>query len=303
MEPRFNHIEQEKELYKAWESSGYFNPDNLDTNEDADPFTIIMPPPNANGSLHAGHALFITLQDILTRYNRMKGKKALWVPGADHAGFETQIVYEKKLEKEGRSRFGMDPQELYKEILDFTLENKTIMEDQVRALGASCDWSREKFTLDEDVVRKTQEVFKKLYDDDLVYRAKRPVNWCTKHQTSLSDVETETVEKEDVMYHVQYGPLVVATVRPETFFGDVAVVIRSRRIVAPVAVRRHFQEVPQIGPSLILFHQVEGSGILSGWLCVRNGGSRAEVCGNDDSKDLAMKSNKKIHEMLLLGVN
>ncbi len=216
--------ETEDRIYKTWEDSGFFNPDNLPERH-TEPFTIVMPPPNANGNLHAGHSLFITLEDIMTRYKRMQGYKALWIPGADHAGFETQIVYEKKLEKEGRSRFKMDPQDLYKEIYDFTIENKSIMENQVRRMGASCDWSREKFTLDPDVVTKVQHTFKKMFDDDLVYRGNRMVNWCTKHQTSLSDVETETKELTDKLYYLKYGPLVVATVRPETMFGDVAVAV------------------------------------------------------------------------------
>lgn len=214
----------EPTIYSTWEASGFTNPDNLPARHQQ-PFTIVMPPPNANGNLHVGHALFITLEDLMTRYKRMRGYKALWIPGADHAGFETQIVYEKKLSKEGRSSFSMDRADLYKEIYDFTIENKAIMENQVRKMGASCDWSRSKFTLDEDVVRSVQETFKKMYDDGLVYRGDRMVNWCTKHQTSLSDVETETKELTDKLYHIQYGPLVVATVRPETIFGDVAVAV------------------------------------------------------------------------------
>jgi valyl-tRNA synthetase len=184
-----------------------------------------MPPPNANGDLHAGHALFITLEDIVTRYKRMQGYRALWIPGADHAGFETQVVYEKKLEKEGRSRFGMDPKELYKEILDFTLMNKKNMETQVRSMGASCDWSREKFTLDTDVVEKTQNTFVKMWNDKLVYRGKRTVNWCFKHQTSLSEVETESTEEDSPFYYFKYGPFEIGTVRPETKFSDKYVVI------------------------------------------------------------------------------
>src|SRR6185437_15085816 len=143
----YNPQETEGRIYKMWEESGFFNPDEL-PGERSEPFTIVMPPPNANGDLHAGHSLFITLQDIFIRFKRMQGFKALWIPGADHAGFETQVVYEKKLEKEGRSRFAMEPKQLYDEILAFTLENKKNMERQVRELGASCDWSREKFTLD-----------------------------------------------------------------------------------------------------------------------------------------------------------
>ena len=148
----FDATSVEPTLYKLWEESGYFNPDKLPKRSN-ETYTIIMPPPNANGSLHAGHALFVTIQDILIRYHRMQGKKALWLPGADHAGFETQVVYEKKLEKEGRSRFEMSREDLYKEILDFTLSNKSFMEGQLRQLGASCDWSREVFTLDPGVVK------------------------------------------------------------------------------------------------------------------------------------------------------
>jgi valyl-tRNA synthetase len=215
----------EARIYASWEQSGYFNPDNLPTKPDAKPYTIVMPPPNANGSLHAGHALFITLQDLFIRFKRMQGYKALWIPGADHAGFETQVVYEKQLEKEGRSRFGMDPKELYSQILDFTLKNKSYMEGQVRSLGASCDWSREKFTLDPDVVSTVQDTFIKMFQDELVYRGKRTVNWCSKHQTSLSDVETESVEEKSKLYYFQYGPFEIATARPETKFGDKYVVM------------------------------------------------------------------------------
>jgi valyl-tRNA synthetase len=225
----YNPKETEKGIYEQWEKSGYFNPDNLTLLKEnwrhLKPYSIIMPPPNANGHLHAGHSLFITLEDIMIRFKRMRGYKTLWIPGADHAGFETQIVYEKKLEKEGRSRFKMDPQELYKEILAFTLENKKNMEQEVRAIGASCDWSREKFTLDTDVIKQVHGTFKKMFDDGLIYRGKRIVNWCVKHQTSLSEVETESKELTDTLYYLKYGPLTVATVRPETIFGDVAVAV------------------------------------------------------------------------------
>src|SRR5580765_6468077 len=156
----------EDKIYKLWEDSGFFDPDNLPKTHKK-PFTIIMPPANANGNLHAGHALVMTIEDIMTRYKRMRGFKALWVPGLDHAGFETQVVYEKKLEKEGKSRFGMESQQLYKEIFEFTKENSKNIKQQVRSMGASCDWSREKFTLDPDVVAQVQQTFKKMYDDGL----------------------------------------------------------------------------------------------------------------------------------------
>ncbi len=215
----------EGRIYQLWLDSGFFDPDKLLDAANRTPFTIVMPPPNANGNLHAGHALFITLEDIMTRYKRMCGFRALWIPGADHAGFETQVVYEKKLEKEGRSRFGMDPKDLYKEIYDFTILNKANMEAQVRSLGASCDWSREKFTLEPDVVAEVQKTFVKMHKDGLAYRGKRTINWCPKHQTSLSELETVSVEETNPFYYFKYGPFTIGTVRPETKFGDKYVVM------------------------------------------------------------------------------
>lgn len=225
----YNPALSEDSIYKLWEESGRFNPDVCIKDgvaaPDAEPFSIIMPPPNANGRLHAGHGLDMTLKDIVTRFARMRGKRTLFLPGADHAGFETQVVYEKKLEKEGRSRFGMDPKQLYNEIYAFTLENKKCMEDDIRRLGTSCDWSREKFTLDPDIVKQAQETFVKMHADGLVYRGKRTINWCPKHQTSLSDVETENVEETTPFYTFKYGPFSIGTVRPETKFGDKYVVM------------------------------------------------------------------------------
>ncbi len=214
----------EDKIYKLWEDSGFFNPDKLPKRHKK-PFSILMPPANANGSLHAGHALVLTIEDIITRYKRMRGFKALWLPGLDHAGFETQVVYEKKLEKEGRSRFQMEPEQLYKEILKFTTENKKNIEDQIKKMGASCDWSRLKFTLDSNIVKEVQNTFKKMHDDGLIYRGQRIINWCSKHQTSLSDVETESKERKDFFYYFKYGPFTIATARPETKFGDKYVVM------------------------------------------------------------------------------
>lgn len=224
MDPEFlkpyNSIEHETDIYSKWEKSGAFRPTG-----DGKPFTILMPPPNANGNLHVGHALGTTIQDIMVRYRRMTGYCTLWLPGADHAGFETQVVYEKKLESEGRSRFSMEHDDLYKEILAFTLENKKNMEAQVRSLGASCDWSRETFTLDERVIETVYDTFKKLYEDELLYRGSRIVNWCPKHQTSLSNLETRREMRTDKFYYLKYGPFVIATARPETKFGDKYVVM------------------------------------------------------------------------------
>ncbi len=220
----YNHTDHEGRIYELWEQSGFFNPDNL-PGERSETFSIVMPPPNANGSLHAGHALFVTVQDIMLRYERMRGKKAVWFPGADHAGFETQVVYEKKLEKEGRSRFELTREQLYAEILDFTLANKSFMEGQIRSLGASCDWSRELFTLDERVKTIVYRTFKQLEQDGLLYRGARSSNWCPKHQTSFSNLEVEHEERVEPFYYFQYGPFVIGTARPETKFGDKYVVM------------------------------------------------------------------------------
>jgi len=255
---------KEKQVYDLWEKSGFFDPDNFSKSKKdnlkskPETFSIIMPPPNANGSLHVGHAVMIAIEDIMTRYNRMKGKKTLWLPGADHAGFETQVVFEKKLEKEGTNRFEILKQEggrdnLYQKIWEFTQSNKKHMEEQVRRLGASCDWSREKFTLDEKIVEIVYQTFKRLYDDGLVYRDKRIVNWCTKHQTSLSDLEVSWEQREDKLYYVKYKivsdsqsnqemqEVIVATTRPETIPADVAIAVnpkdkRYKKIVGKKAI-------------------------------------------------------------------
>ncbi|MEN9524564.1 MAG: hypothetical protein RL536_633, partial [Candidatus Parcubacteria bacterium] len=202
----------EDRTYKLWEESGFFNPDKCIekgvTDKEAKPFTIIMPPTNANGSLHAGHGLVMTIEDIMTRYKRMRGYKTLWLPGLDHAGFETQVVYERQLEKEGRMRFDIEPNKLYQEIMDFTLKNSSNIKSQVRKMGASCDWSREKFTLDPDVVKSVYQTFDRLADDDLLYRGKRIVSWCYKHQTAFSDLEIKDEERVEEFYYLKYGPFV-----------------------------------------------------------------------------------------------
>ncbi|PIQ91922.1 MAG: valine--tRNA ligase [Parcubacteria group bacterium CG11_big_fil_rev_8_21_14_0_20_39_22] len=215
---------EESKVYTLWEKSGYFNPDNLPGNR-PEKYCIVMPPPNANGRLHSGHGADITLKDILIRFNRMRGKKTLLLPGSDHAGFETQGVYEKKLQKEGRSRFGMNRDDLYKEIYDFVMDNKHIMEDDVKKLGTSCDWSRNTFTLEPEIVSKVQDTFRKMYEDGLIYRGKRSIHWNPKYQTSLSDIETDFEERKDPFYYFKYGPFTIGTARPETKFGDKYVVV------------------------------------------------------------------------------
>ena len=155
MDKIYNHLEHEEKIYALWEDSGAFTPSLPSTSSGRrkPPFTIIMPPPNASGNLHIGHARFVAIEDILTRYHRMKGEPTLWLPGADHAGIETQFVFEKKLRAEGKSRFNFDRETLYKMIWDYVEKNKANMENQLRALGASCDWTRNKFTLDPKIIK------------------------------------------------------------------------------------------------------------------------------------------------------
>ena len=246
----YDHKKVEDKIYQLWQKSGFFNPDKLPGKRKKD-FTIIMPPANANGALHVGHAVGITLQDIMIRYHRMRGDKTLWLPGADHAGFETQVVFDKKLEKEGRSRFKIPGDKLYQEILEFTLNNKKTMEDQLKKLGASCDWSREKFTLDPDIIKVVYQTFEKLKKDGLLYKGRRIVNWCTKHQTSLSDLEVKYEERKDPLYFIKYGPIELATVRLETKFGDTAVAVNPKDKRYQKYIGKEIEIETVIGPAKI----------------------------------------------------
>jgi len=222
MDKVYNHKLVEEKIYKDWEERGYFKPQERFGNKQN--YSIILPLPNANAPLHFGHAMFV-IEDILTRYHRMQGLKTLWFPGADHAGFETQFVFEKKLQKEGKSRFDYDRGTLYKMIWDFVQGNRPVMENQLRRLGFSLDWEKSKFPLDPDIIKIVYETFKKLHDDGLVYRAKRLVNYCTFDGTSFSDLEVVHEDRTSSLYYIKYGPLVLATTRPETKFGDTAVAV------------------------------------------------------------------------------
>jgi len=225
MDKTYNHKKFEDDIYKIWENSGSFTP-NPSKNRDS--FCIIMPPPNANENLHVGHARFVAIEDILTRFNRMRGKETLWLPGADHAGIETQYVFEKKLREKGKSRFDFDRNTLYKMIWDYVQENKKNMEGQLRKLGASCDWTRNTFTLDPKIIDIVYKTFKKLYDEGLIYRGERIVNYCTKCGTNYSQLEVNSVEQEDNLYFLDYDAVEIATTRPETIFADVAVAVNPK---------------------------------------------------------------------------
>lgn len=224
MNKRYNHKQHEKDIYQLWEESNFFNPDSTLRPSD-NKFCIVMPPPNANDPLHIGHAMFVTIEDILIRYHRMLGDDTLWLPGTDHAGIETQFVFEKKLKKEGKSRFSFDRKTLYQKIWDYVQENSDLSINQMKQLGASADWSRFSFMLDEPVVDMVLETFKKLHDKKLVYRDLRLVNFSPTAGTAYSDLEIKHEERNAPLYYLQYGPFVIATTRPETIFGDIAVAV------------------------------------------------------------------------------
>lgn len=225
MDKIYDHNKFEDSIYKLWENSKSFTPEITNKKE---PFCIIMPPPNANENLHVGHARFVAIEDILTRFYRMKGYSTLWLPGSDHAGIETQYVFEKKLKEQGKSRFEYDRDTLYKMIWNYVEENKINMENQMKKLGASCDWSRNTFTLDPKIVKTVYKTFKKLYDDELIYRGERIVNYCSKCGTAYSQLEVESVEQTDNLYYLDYGTIKIATTRPETIFADVAVAVNPK---------------------------------------------------------------------------
>ena len=270
----------ESEIYGAWEAAGIFNPttptvpvdddgdgidDRTESRLEKHTYSIVMPPPNANGNLHIGHGLTIALEDSLTRYHRLKGDSTWYIPGADHAGFETWVVYERNLDAQGHTRFEFDRNELYARVWDFVAEQRGNMELQLRALGASCAWNDLTFTLDENVIDRVYTTFEKMWNDGMIYRGEKLVNFCPKHQTAFADIEVEYKEDPGTLWDIEYqlsegfgkdaleairdngsgiseeprndghdeasrenifsNSLIVSTTRPETLFGDAAVAV------------------------------------------------------------------------------
>lgn len=234
MDKAYLHTQYEEEISKLWEKFDAFNPDRVrvyKTNHSPalpvtdKTFTIVMPPPNANDPLHIGHAMFVALEDAMIRFHRMWGDDTLWAPGTDHAGIETQFVFEKKLKKNNQSRFQFDRETLYKMIWDYVQENSGIAQNQMKKMGASADWSRFTFMLDPKVVEIVLETFVELYQKELIYRDYRLVNYCTKCGTAFSELEVKHIEQTDPLYYIKYGPFTIATVRPETKFRDTALAV------------------------------------------------------------------------------
>ncbi len=226
----YNPKEIEQQWYTYWEEKGYFH-EEVDTNKE--PFSIVLPPPNVTGQLHMGHALDNTLQDILIRTKRMQGYNVLWMPGTDHAGIATQVKVEENIMKtEGKSRHDLGREEFLKRVWEWKQEYGSTIVKQIRSLGASCDWTRERFTLDEGYHKAVLKVFVELYEKGLIYRGERITNWCPNCLTALSDIEVEHEDENGHLWHIKYPVigeedvfLTVATTRPETMFGDVAVAV------------------------------------------------------------------------------
>ncbi|MFH1387397.1 MAG: valine--tRNA ligase [bacterium] len=232
----YNPSEVEQKWYKIWEESGYFKPNQL---TDKPTFTIVIPPPNVTGSLHMGHALNNSIQDVLIRYKRMQGFKTLWIPGTDHAGIATQNVVERELKKEGKRKEDLGREKFIEKVWEWKKEYGGRITQQLRRLGASCDWSRERFTMDEGLSRAVRRHFVQLYKEGLIYRGKRIINWCPRCKTALSDIEVEHEAKKGHLWHIKYRVkgqgsssqeeyIVVATTRPETMLGDTAIAINPK---------------------------------------------------------------------------
>ena len=222
--------ETEGRIYKLWEESGYFNPDNL-PGRNGQAFTIVLPPPNVTGTLHMGHALNATIQDILIRQKRMQGYKTLWIPGTDHAGIATQNVVEKDLKKQGISRHDLGKEKFIEKVWEWKEKYGDIILDQLKKIGSSCDWLRTRFTMDEKYSEAVKTAFLHYHKKGWVYQGERVINWCPRCQTSLSDLEIEYLEQQSKLYFIKYpfkngsGYITVATTRPETMLGDTAVAV------------------------------------------------------------------------------
>lgn len=228
LETTYSPKDFEKRIYDNWLKKGYFTPK---VNKDKKPYTIVMPPPNITGKLHMGHALDLTLQDMLIRYKRMQGFEALWLPGEDHASIATEVRVENELLKQGLVKKEMGREDFLLKVYEWSEEYRGKIRDQIKKMGSSCDFTREAFTMDENLSRAVREVFVKLYHDGLIYRGNRITNWCPKCETALSDAEIEYVEHSGSFWYFRYpltdgtGHLVIATTRPETMLGDTAVAV------------------------------------------------------------------------------
>ena len=261
MDKAYDPKQVEEKIYKLWEKSGFFNPDKLPSRHKK-PFSMVLPPPNVTGELHIGHALNATIQDILIRQKRMQGYKTLWLPGTDHAGIATQNVVEKKLRKQGKSRFDLGREKFIEEVWKWKEEYGNKILNQFKKLGSSCDWSRTRFTMDDGYTKAVQAAFLNYKKKGWIYKGKRIVNWCKRCATSLSDLELEYNEEKTNLWFIKYpikngGSITVATTRPETMLGDTAVAVnpkdkRYKNLVGKIAILPLAKrEIPIVADELV----------------------------------------------------
>ncbi len=260
LSPSYEPKEAEEKWYEYWEKKGYFH---ADVNDGKEPYSIVIPPPNVTGNLHMGHALNNTLQDILARWQRMKGKSVLWMPGTDHAGIATQNVVERLLAAEGKTKHDLGREAFEKKVWEWKEHSGNQIQGQLRRLGSSLDWERERFTLDAGLSKAVRKVFVTLYDEGLIYQGYRIINWCSRCETALSDIETEFKELDGNLWHIKYPIkgtdefLVVATTRPETMLGDSGVAInpedeRHNHLIGKTAILPLMnREIPIFGDSYV----------------------------------------------------
>jgi valyl-tRNA synthetase len=226
LDKAYNPTENEGKIYEKWEKSGYFNPDNLELSNEAPNYTIVLPPPNITAKLHLGHSAMLAIEDLLIRYKRLKGFRTLWLPGTDHAAIATQNAVEKKILKEtGKTRHDLGRDRLLEEVWSFLKKTQGEILLQTRSMGASLDWSRLAFTLDDERQQAVKTMFKDMYEAGAIYRGERMVNWCPRCHSTLADDEVEYKEEHAKLYWIKYGPFVLATSRPETKLGDTAVAV------------------------------------------------------------------------------
>ena len=252
----------EARWYEVWSRQGYFH---ASPTHPGQPYCIVIPPPNVTGSLHVGHALNHSIQDILIRWRRMQGRNVLWLPGTDHAGIATQNVVEKQLMAEGASRESLGRERFIERVWQWKATSGNTIVSQQKQLGESCDWDRLRFTMDEGLSKAVLEVFVRLYEDGLIYRGERLINWCPRCLTALSDIEVEHEDVKGKLYHIRYPlvddphtALIVATTRPETMLGDTAVAVHpddpryrhliGRKVRLPLTTR----EIPIVGDSILV---------------------------------------------------
>ena len=295
MDSKFIPSDHEDKIYRFWEESEMFVGK---VNPKKEPFSIVLPPPNANADLHLGHAMYV-YEDVMIRYNKLQGKEVLWLAGSDHAGIETQFVYEKHLKKEGKSRFDFDRETLYSNIWNFVMKNRDTTENQLRKLGFALDWSKKQFTMDEAIVKIVYQTFKDLFEDGYAYRANRLVNYCTSCGTSFSDLEVEDKEVDGFLYHIKFPvkdgeSIIIATTRPETYLGDVAVMVNPKD--------KRYKEL--IGKTVILpLINREIPIIADEYVDMKFGTGAVKVTPNHDFNDFEIAKKHKLNYPPIIGFN